>query len=125
MGARAQCGPADRVGEAEIPAGSIVLMAPWAVHRDPRLWPDPERFDPDRHLPDAVKSRPRFAYFPFSGGSRKCIGDRFAMMEGVLILATLLQRTQIANAPGHVVAPEPALTLRPKNGIWQDVSARS
>ncbi len=101
-----------------IPAGAIAILPQWAVHRDPRWWTDPERFDPDRFLPENSEGRPKFAYFPFSGGQRKCIGDRFAQMESILVLATLLQRYDRKPSDRPVI-PEPAVTLRPKTGIWQ------
>jgi cytochrome P450 len=97
--------------------GSICILSPYVTHRHPRLWPDPERFDPDRFLPEAVASRPRFAYFPFGGGTRTCIGDRFATMEGVLLLASIAQRWRLRLSAGQQVAIEPLITLRAREGI--------
>lgn len=94
------------------------------MQRNPRLWPDPQRFDPDRFAPEAVRARHRFAYFPFSGGTRKCIGDRFAQMETSLVLATLCQGAALAPDPARAPEPEPALTLRPRAGVWQTVTSR-
>lgn len=95
-------------------AGSIVLVSPWIVHRDPRWWPEPEAFRPERWMePGFEASLPRFAYFPFGGGPRKCIGEGFAWMEGVLALATLARRWRLRLAPGAHVVPEARITLRP------------
>jgi len=107
-----------------IPAGAIVILPQYAVHRDERWWSDPESFDPDRFSPERSEGRPRFAYFPFSGGQRKCIGDRFAQMEAVLVLATLLQQVNLRSVPGREVSAEAGVTLRPRSGIWQVLSAR-
>ncbi|MFE7514366.1 cytochrome P450 [Streptomyces sp. NPDC057540] len=74
-----------------IPAGADVMLAPWVTHRHPRYWPDPERFDPDRFTPEAEATRPRYAYFPFGGGPRACIGQHFSMLESVMVLAMLLR----------------------------------
>lgn len=100
-----------------IPADSIVLMSQWVMQRDPRYFPDPERFDPQRWTPEAQAARPKFCYFPFGGGPRVCIGESFAWMEGVLLLATLAQRWKLRLVPGHHVVPRPLITLRPKYGM--------
>jgi cytochrome P450 len=89
------------------------MMSPWVVHRDPRWWPDPERFDPGRWTPEAEAALPRFAYFPFGGGPRKCIGEGFAWMEGVVVLTTLARRWRLRPAPGAAVTTAPSITLRP------------
>ncbi len=107
-----------------VPRGSLVFMSQYAIHRDPRLWSDPEGFDPDRFAPDAPAPG-RFAYFPFSRGQRQCIGDHFAQMEMVLVLATLLQRYRLASVPGHPVVPEPSVTLRPRDGLRMRLSPRA
>jgi cytochrome P450 len=101
------------VGGFRVRAGTVVLMSPWVTHRDPRWWPDPERFDPGRWTDEAEAERPRFAYFPFGGGPRKCIGEGFAWSEGMLVLATLAQRWRLAHAPGAAVGRQPLITLRP------------
>ena len=105
-------------------AGSLVIMSPWAVHRNARYFSAPGEFDPDRWLPDRQAGRPRFAYFPFGGGSRGCIGDAFALMEGVLVLASLAQRWKF-RLVGEPPRIDPAITLRPNPGIHVRVEARS
>jgi cytochrome P450 len=98
-------------------AGSMLLLSPWAVHRDPQWWPDPDRFAPDRWLDPAAEQRPRYAYFPFGGGPRQCVGSAFAMMEAILVLATIRQRFRLDLVPGQHVVPTPYVTLRPEPGI--------
>ncbi len=105
------------VGGFRVEAGSIVLMSPWVIQRDPRWWPDPLRFDPGRWTPEMEAGLPRFAYFPFGGGPRKCIGEGFAWTEEILVLATLAARWRVRPVPGHPVEPEPMITLRPRHGI--------
>ncbi len=106
-----------RVGGYDLPAGTYVFLSPWITQRDPRYWPDAERFDPTRWLGGAADSRPKFAYFPFGGGSRLCIGESFAWTEIILVLATIAQQWRFDLAPGHIVAPKPVLTLRPRHGM--------
>jgi cytochrome P450 len=107
------------LGEYELPAETNVLMSQLITHRDARYFPEPERFDPDRW--DASDPRnlslPRFAYFPFGGGPRVCVGAGFAMMEAVLLLATMAQSFTLAVVPGQSVKYLPSVTLRPKSGI--------
>ncbi|HEX6036468.1 cytochrome P450 [Longimicrobium sp.] len=101
-------------GGYRVRAGNIVLVSPWIVHRDPRWWSEPEAFRPERWMaPDFEASLPRMAYFPFGGGPRKCIGEGFAWMEGVLALATLAGRWKLRLLPGARVVGEPRITLRP------------
>lgn len=107
-----------------VPAGSQVVVSPWAMHRSPKYFPDPERFDPDRFLPQVVRSRPQFSYYPFGGGTRRCIGEPFAKMEAVLILAALIPKVDFHLLPGRKVAPDPLVTLRPKGGIPMRVERR-
>jgi cytochrome P450 len=92
-------------------------MSTWVTHRDPRWYPDPLTFEPDRWTPEKKAARPKFAYFPFGGGARQCIGESFAWMEGVLLVATLAQRWRMRLAPGQRVAPQPLITLRPRYGM--------
>ncbi len=93
--------------------GTQVLLSPWATHRHPRHWEDPEAFDPDRFTPARSEGRAQYAYFPFGGGPRICIGNAFAMMEAQLILAMVSQRYRLELAPGARVEPERGITLRP------------
>ena len=104
------------VGEFVVPARSVVLMSPYAMHRDPRWFPDPLAFRPERWLVEDP-ARPKFAYFPFGGGARVCIGERFAWMEGTLLLAAIGQRWRLRLEPGHRVETQARITLRPKYGM--------
>ncbi len=107
------------VGEWTIPAGTTVLATQYIVHRDPRWWPDPLRFDPARWLDERADApRPRFAYFPFGAGVRMCIGDQFAWMEATLVLAALLRAVHLALPPGAVLPREqPSITLRAERPV--------
>jgi len=105
------------VGGFRVPRGSIVVVSQWVTHRDPRWFPDPGRFDPERFRPEAKEARPRFSYFPFGGGPRVCIGEGFAWMEGVLVLAAIARRWRLRLAPGQAIVPAPSITLRPRDGI--------
>jgi len=115
----------DEIGGYRVAKGSLVFLIPFVIHRRPRLWPDPERFDPDRFTPDREASRPRFAYIPFGGGPRGCIGNQFAMVEAQLILAAVARRYRIAVVPGHTIRPEPLITLRPSPGIRARLEKRT
>ena len=106
-----------------IPAGSILLLSQWITHRDPRFFPDPLRFDPMRFTPEANAARPKFAYFPFGGGPRVCIGEGFAWMEGVLLLATIARRWRFSRADS-AVTPAALITLRPKGGLPMRIDRR-
>ena len=106
-----------RIGDYYVPPRSIIVMSPWIVHRDARHYPDPLRFDPDRWTPEFKAALPRFAYFPFGGGPRQCIGESFAWMELVLLVATVAQQWRFELVPGHPVVPHAAVTLRPKHGM--------
>ncbi|MEM7130214.1 MAG: cytochrome P450 [Chloroflexota bacterium] len=108
---------ADQFGPYDLPADSAVLMSRHAIHRHPDFWNDPERFDPERFAPEKEKEIHRFAFFPFSRGPRQCIGESFAMMEGRLLLAMIMQRYRLTLIPGHVVEPYPSITLRMKYGL--------
>jgi cytochrome P450 len=113
----------DALGGYRIPKGSWVLVSPYLTQRDPRFWPNPEGFDPDRFSPEEEAKRPKCAYFPFSVGPRKCIGEAFAMLEARLILSTILQRARLDLVPGRVVELDPTVTLRPKAGLWMTAKA--
>jgi cytochrome P450 len=112
------------VGGYTIPAKALVLLSPYVTHRDERYFPDPVRFDPERWTPEAKESRPQFAYFPFGGGPRRCIGEGFAWMEGILLLASLARNWRMRLVPGHRVDTLPVITLRPKHGMRMTVEKR-
>jgi cytochrome P450 len=101
------------LGGRPIPVGTQIVMSQWLVHRDPRWFPNPEVFDPDRFLPEVARERPRFAYFPFGGGPRVCIGNHFAMMEATLMLAMIVRAFRVELAPFEELRFEPSVTLRP------------
>jgi len=105
------------IGGYLVPAGSNVVMSQWIMHRDPRFFPSPEQFDPGRWFEEPTQRLQRFAYFPFGGGPRYCVGASFAMMEATLLLAAIAQRFRLRMVPGHNVVPVPSITLRPKYGI--------
>ncbi len=104
------------LGPYYLPRGTTMLMSQWIAHRNPEYWPEPLRFDPDRFRADAP-TRPKFAYFPFGAGPRQCIGESFAWMEGVLVLATIAQKWRLRLVPGHRVKVQPLITLRSKYGM--------
>jgi cytochrome P450 len=105
------------IGGYTVRAGSVVLMSPWVTHRDPRFFAHPETFDPGRWTAEMEAGLHRYAYFPFGGGPRKCIGEHFAWTEGIVVLATLAQRWAMHPIPGHTVATQPRITLRPLGGM--------
>jgi cytochrome P450 len=105
------------IGGYLIPAGSLVMISQWTLHRDARYFEDPLEFRPERWLDGLEKRLPRFAFFPFGGGRRICIGAPFAMMEAVLLLASIVQRYQFTVKRGHRMTPLPAITLRPRYGL--------
>jgi cytochrome P450 len=107
-----------------VPAGSIILMSPWVMHHDERYYPDAFRFDPERWTPAGREARPKFSYFPFGGGPRVCIGEGFAWMEGVLLIATIAERWRMRMAEGEKVEPRPMITLRPRRGIRMTLERR-
>jgi cytochrome P450 len=112
------------LGDFSVPKGQIVLISPYMMHHNPRLFPDPETFNPDRFAPEAEKVLPRYAFMPFGGGPRICIGSHFAMLEAQLILAHLAQRVELTLAPNQPIEPEPLVTLRPRNGLKMIVRRR-
>ncbi|WP_342360204.1 cytochrome P450 [Terrarubrum flagellatum] len=107
----------DRLGAITIPAKSLIVVAPWIVHRHRKLWKAPDAFMPERFMPGAREEIDRFAYLPFGSGPRICIGARFAMMEAMIVLTTILRRVRLDAA--HPVQPKPVLriTLRPEGGL--------
>jgi len=113
-----------KLGPYIVPAGAILIMSPYVMHRDPRYFPDPFRFDPDRWTPEARASRPQFSYFPFGGGPRRCIGEGFAMMESIMVLATLAQEWSLRRASDQPIALQPLITLRPRHGMRMVLMSR-
>lgn len=105
------------IGPYRLRKGTMVFFSQYIVQRDARWFPEPERFVPERFTAAAKAGRPRFAYFPFGGGGRQCIGESFAWMEATLTLATLAQRWRVEIVPGQKIEVQPKITLRPKNGI--------
>jgi len=114
----------DRIGGVRVPPGALMTISSYVTHRNPNLWPEPERFDPERFAPEAVARRHRFAYLPFGGGPRICIGNNFAVAEAQVIVAAIAQRYRVHLAAGHEVAPVGLITLRPKNGVWVTLEPR-
>jgi cytochrome P450 len=104
--------------------GTVVILPTWVVHRDPRWYEEPEAFHPERWREDRARRLPRFAYVPFGGGPRQCIGNAFAMMEAVLILAAIAQRFRLVLMPGQQVTPTPYVTLRPEPGLRMRLERR-
>ncbi|MDX1411428.1 MAG: cytochrome P450, partial [Nitrospirales bacterium] len=107
-----------------LPPGSTIFICQWVVHRDPRFFTNPEAFEPERWTNTFTKNLPEFAYFPFGGGPRYCIGKYFAMIEAKLLLATIAQRYRLDLVPGHPVVPLTSVTLRPKHGMKMVVRKR-
>jgi cytochrome P450 len=113
------------LGPYRFPAGTYFFFSQYITQRDPAWFPDPLRFDPERFTPEAKAARPRFAYFPFGGGNRQCIGESFAWMEGVLILATIAQQWRLDLLPDQQIDVQPKITLRPKYPIHMRVEKSS
>jgi cytochrome P450 len=107
----------DEINGYRIAKGAYILMFPSATHRHPDFWEQPDVFDPERFSPKHAAERHRFAYFPFGGGPRVCIGNQFALTEAQLVLATVLSRYQLRLLPGANIVPEPLITLRPRGGL--------
>ncbi len=105
------------IGGYPVPAGTNVFMSQWVMHRDPRYFDNPEQFNPDRWANDLAKRLPTYAYFPFGGGPRVCIGRAFAMMEIVLVVATIAQKFRLTLVPEHPIVFQLSITLSPKHGI--------
>lgn len=107
-----------------IPKGSYIHVSQFLMHRDARYFPEPERFDPERWTKEAAAARPKFSYFPFGGGGLQCIGDRFAWMQGLLVISTLASRWRIRLVPGHRIVLQPQLTLRSRHGMPMTLERR-
>jgi cytochrome P450 len=107
----------DQIGPYTIPQGDTVLISPYLLHHDPDHWPDPDRFDPDRFEAGREKERPAYAYLPFGGGPRLCIGNQFALLEMQIMLALLVQRFTFRLADARPIAPKPLITLRPSRAV--------
>jgi cytochrome P450 len=112
------------IGGYYVPAGTSVTNSQWVTHRDPRFFDDPEAFRPERWASEEATGLPGFAYFPFGGGPRGCIGYSFAMMEALLLIATILPRFHFSLVPGHPVVPWPSITLYPRYGVKAVVEER-
>jgi len=106
-----------KINDLVIRNGSYVHLSPFVMHRDPRYFPDPERFDPERWTPEAAASRPKFSYFPFGGGPLQCIGEGFAWTQGILVISTLAREWQMRVLSGHRIVLDPHITLRSRYGM--------
>ena len=104
-----------------VPKGALCIMSPYVTHRLPRFWPNPEKFDPERWTPEAREGRPRFAYFPFGGGPRTCMGESFVWTTVILVLATIARHWRLNHVEGEPVELLPHVTLRPRNGMRMTV----
>jgi cytochrome P450 len=112
------------IGGYRFPKGRQVAIFPWVIHRDPRSFEHPNEFRPDRWFHEKTRQLPKYAYLPFGGGPRVCIGNSFAMMEGSLVLASIARKYRMRLEPGQNVAPWPVFTLRPRNGIKMILAKR-
>src|SRR5262249_41190950 len=106
----------DEIGGYRVPPGTVVTLSPYLTHRSAEAWSEPERFDPAGFTAERSAERPRFAYFPFAGGPRQCIGSEFALTEATLVLATIIRRYRLESASRREVLPQPLTTLRPRGG---------
>jgi cytochrome P450 len=122
---------ADVVGGYHVPAGAEVLICPYTLHRHPKYWAEPDRFDPERFNPDVKTNRPRYAHIPFGAGPRFCVGNHLGMMEASFIISTLMRDLLLEKQPGFRVTPEPMLSLRLGGGLpmtvndWSSAAGRS
>jgi cytochrome P450 len=114
-----------RLGDIHAPAGSTLLLSPYATQRDPRFWNSPETFDPSRWSGSATAARSSFSFFSFGAGTRVCIGEHFAMMEGVLLIAALAQQWNFDLVPGQDIQPWPRITLRPREAMQFSLTRHS
>jgi cytochrome P450 len=108
---------ADEIAGYRVPPRTLVMLSPYLTQHAPEVWPEPERFDPDRFTAERWEGMPRFAYFPFGGGPRQCIGREFAMAEAALAVAIIIRRYRLELVPGRRVVPQPLITLRPRGGL--------
>ncbi len=115
----------DKIGGYRIPKGAVILLSQYVTNRHPEFWDNPEGFDPERFAPGRSGERPHFAFFPFGGGPRICIGNHFAMMELMMAVPTILQHFRLSLVPGHPIAFEPLVALRAKHGVLMSVTRRS
>jgi cytochrome P450 len=113
-----------KLGGYRVPEGSLVMLPQWVVHRDPRYYDDPEVFDPDRWTPERRRQRPTYAFFPFGGGPRICIGKQFSLLEARLILGVLLQRFDLHRTSDEPLALRPTLTMHPRDPVEMELRAR-
>ena len=115
----------DRIGRIKIPKGSLVMVAPYVLHRHKTLWQEPGAFMPERFLPEARAAIPRFAYLPFGAGPRVCIGQSFSLQEAVVVLAHIARAARFTLADDHApVVPLHRVTLRPEHGLHMTVNPR-
>lgn len=112
------------LGPYRLPAGTIVLMSPYVMHRDPRFYDEPLEFRPERSSSGSRNGQQKFSFFPFGGGIRACIGEAFALSEAILGIAAIAQKWRLRLAPGQLIEPYPYITLRPKYGMWMNVEPR-
>ena len=115
----------EEIGGFHVPANRVISVFPYVTHRHPDFWPNPEAFEPERFTPENSVGRPKYAYFPFGGGARQCIGNQFAMHEAILVTASVAQSYRLDVVPGHPVEAMSATTLRPRHGILMTLHERS
>lgn len=115
----------DELGGFHLRKGTNVFLCTYITHRHPEFWPEPERFEPRRFESAEVERRPRYAYFPFGGGPRLCIGNQFALIEAQMVLATVAQHYRLRLVPGHPIEPQPLVTLRPRYGVLMTLQSRN
>ena len=108
----------DEIGGYHIPAGTTLAVTQYVTHRHPQFWENPTTFDPERFAPGKSEMRPRYAYFPFGGGQRQCLGKNLALLETQLVLSMIVQHCRFELEPGWMVRTEPELSLRLKGGLW-------
>jgi cytochrome P450 len=114
----------DMLGKERIPAGTIILISPWVLHRHPILWSEPDKFVPERFLPERRAQIPRFAYLPFGAGPRVCLGIGFAMQEAVVLLAILIRNLRFERADDHPIGLRQCITLQTEAPLQMRIKAR-